>query len=140
MAKLDEAKVAEIVGRVMERILPQLQGGLPSAPAKSEPYCAPAPPHYTPGTPAVHTTGRLPGVFDDMDRAGGDVGDSEFESERSGGEVAQPPATRTRAEIEAAHRLHERAGLISLLVVQPNLAKPVGVGRVHRPGGPLAHS
>lgn len=76
MAELDEAKIAEIVGRVMQRVLPQLQGG-GAAPAPQsghtrtgptkEPYCAPAPPRYTPG-PAIHVGGRV-GVFDDMDRA-----------------------------------------------------------------------
>lgn len=67
MAELDEAKIAEIVGRVMQRVLPQVQGGSAPAPVK-EPYCAPAPPRYSPG-PAVHTRSRAPGVFDDMDAA-----------------------------------------------------------------------
>ncbi len=67
MAELDEKKIAEIVGRVIERVLPQVQG---ASPAK-EPWCAPAPPVYTPkgGAPAIRTTGLPPGVFDDMDRA-----------------------------------------------------------------------
>lgn len=69
MADLDEAKIAEIVGRVMQRVLPQAQGGAAPGPVK-EPYCAPAPPRYSPpqGAPAVHTGRRL-GVFDDMDAA-----------------------------------------------------------------------
>src|SRR5688572_4193081 len=66
MAELDEKKIAEIVSRVVERVLPRVE---------KEPWCAPAPPVYTPrGTPtisapAIRTTGRPPGVFDDMDRA-----------------------------------------------------------------------
>jgi acyl-CoA reductase-like NAD-dependent aldehyde dehydrogenase len=63
MVELSEAKIAEIVSRVIERVMPT------SAPAKSsEPYCAPAPPRYDPG-PAVHTGPRLRGVFGDMDQA-----------------------------------------------------------------------
>ena len=63
MADLDEAKIAEIVSRVMSRI---------NAPTPSDPICGVAPPVYTPGgAPAMHTRGRQPGVFDDMDRAVG---------------------------------------------------------------------
>lgn len=71
MAELDEAKIAEIVGRVVDRLV----GGAPSSsapvPKTSEPFCAPAPPKYEPksSAPAVHTRARGRGVFDDMDRA-----------------------------------------------------------------------
>src|SRR5688500_14094248 len=42
-----------------------------SSSSASEPYCATAPPRYEPkgSAPAVHTRGRMRGVFDDMDRA-----------------------------------------------------------------------
>ncbi|MCK6549675.1 aldehyde dehydrogenase EutE [Myxococcota bacterium] len=84
--ELDEAKIAEIVGRVIERLVPEA----PPARTKSrdsEPFCAPAPPRYEPrssasggsagsapwsassGAHAVHTRGGRRGVFDDMDRA-----------------------------------------------------------------------
>ena len=66
MAQIDERKIEEIVGRVVDRLLAE-----PSASAgksTSEPYCAPAPPQYTP-PPAVHTGNRPRGVFDDMDQA-----------------------------------------------------------------------
>jgi acyl-CoA reductase-like NAD-dependent aldehyde dehydrogenase len=66
VAELDEKKIAEIVSRVIDRVLPQMQG----TPAK-EPYCAPAPPVYVPkgSAPAIRSTGLPMGVFDDMDRA-----------------------------------------------------------------------
>lgn len=61
MADLDEAKIEQIVSRVMSRI---------NAPTPSDPICGVPPPIYTPGSaPAVHTRGRQMGVFDDMDRA-----------------------------------------------------------------------
>jgi acyl-CoA reductase-like NAD-dependent aldehyde dehydrogenase len=60
VADLDEAKIAEIVGRVMQRVL---------TPTPSDPICGIAPPVYTPGAPAVHTGARPTGVFDDLDRA-----------------------------------------------------------------------
>jgi acyl-CoA reductase-like NAD-dependent aldehyde dehydrogenase len=72
VAELDEARIAEIVGRVMERVLPQVTGGARSAPTGGkEPFCAPAPPRYVPKgeAPAVATSRLGPGVFDDMDRA-----------------------------------------------------------------------
>lgn len=81
MAELDEAKIAEIVGRVIERILPAQGseparsrggsgGGAGSARKTEEPYCAPAPPRYDPGSaPAVHTRPAQRGVFAEMDRA-----------------------------------------------------------------------
>lgn len=75
MAELDEAKIAEIVGRVVDRLV----GGSSPTPVQKiksdEPYCAPAPPRYEPsspsrsGAPAVHTRGGRRGVFDEMDRA-----------------------------------------------------------------------
>ncbi len=64
MAELDEAKIAEIVSRVVARVLPEAQA------KASEPFCAPAPPVYSPkSAPAVHVKNRQPGVFEDMDRA-----------------------------------------------------------------------
>ena len=73
MVQIDEAKIAEIVARVVARVLPDA-GSAPAASAR-EPYCAPAPPRYDPGPPR-HETGpqiRIPGtrrgVFDDMDKA-----------------------------------------------------------------------
>jgi acyl-CoA reductase-like NAD-dependent aldehyde dehydrogenase len=72
MADLDEKKIAEIVSRVIDRVLPRAPDGLPprGTPTK-EPYCAPAPPVYTPrgSAPAIRSGGLPPGVFDDMDRA-----------------------------------------------------------------------
>lgn len=68
MAELDEAKIAEIVGRVVDRLV----GGAPAPVQKiksDEPYCAPAPPRYEPKAPAVHTRGGRRGVFEEMDRA-----------------------------------------------------------------------
>src|SRR5688500_10284765 len=67
MADLDEKKIAEIVSRVIDRVLPQVSRGTPA----KEPYCAPAPPVYTPrgSAPAIRTGSLPPGVFDDMDRA-----------------------------------------------------------------------
>jgi acyl-CoA reductase-like NAD-dependent aldehyde dehydrogenase len=72
MPDLDEAKIAEIVGRVIERLVP----APPLATKKSdeEPYCAPAPPRYVPGekyssAPQVMSRSNRRGVFDDMDRA-----------------------------------------------------------------------
>lgn len=71
MATLDESKIEEIVGRVVDRLL----AGTASSPAPGdastrEPYCAPAPPRYDPGGsgPAIHTGGPR-GVFGDLDRA-----------------------------------------------------------------------
>jgi acyl-CoA reductase-like NAD-dependent aldehyde dehydrogenase len=80
MVQLDEAKIAEIVGRVLERVMPALENAPPSASPTSrrgaprekdkEPFCAPAPPRYEPGPgPAMHTGPRLRGVFSDMDQA-----------------------------------------------------------------------
>lgn len=73
MAELDEAKIAEIVSRVVARVMPKAAEAAAPAPRpkSDEPYCAPAPPRYTPKgeAPAVHARGRQPGVFDDMDRA-----------------------------------------------------------------------
>jgi acyl-CoA reductase-like NAD-dependent aldehyde dehydrogenase len=80
MVDLDEAKIAEIVGRVVSRLAPEIVGA--QAPKAKEPFCAPAPPRYEPraeaptgsggaargGAPAVHTSKRA-GVFDDLDRA-----------------------------------------------------------------------
>lgn len=83
MPDLDEAKIAEIVGRVIERIMPAAgspgtsPASNPSARtrAREEPFCAPAPPRYTPGgsstTPSIQIRSRdnRRGVFSDMDRA-----------------------------------------------------------------------
>ena len=60
MVKLDDAKIEEIVGRVVDRLL--------TGEAAKEPYCAPAPPRYEPG-PALHTRAKGAGVFDDLDAA-----------------------------------------------------------------------
>lgn len=74
MADLSDAKIEEIIGRVLTR----LGAGTHAAPAKpssaaaSEPYCAPAPPRYEPKGPARSFSAgrsRAPGVFEDMDRA-----------------------------------------------------------------------
>ncbi len=62
MVKLDDGKIEEIVGRVVDRLLAG------EGQATREPYCAPAPPRYEPG-PAIHTGGRGAGVFDDLDSA-----------------------------------------------------------------------
>jgi acyl-CoA reductase-like NAD-dependent aldehyde dehydrogenase len=74
MADLDEAKIAEIVGRVVERLMPSVPGAAPApVRAAKEPFCAPAPPRYEPKAqgPAIGRSrgGLPPGVFDDMDRA-----------------------------------------------------------------------
>jgi aldehyde dehydrogenase len=61
MVQLDEGKIEEIIGRVVDRLLSG------NSSEKSEPYCAPAPPKYEPG-PAIHTS-NLQGVFDDLDHA-----------------------------------------------------------------------
>ncbi|MEE2901618.1 MAG: aldehyde dehydrogenase family protein [Myxococcota bacterium] len=62
MVQIDDAKIEEIVGRVVDRLV----GSTPPS-SSSEPYCAPAPPKYDPG-PAIHTSG-LSGVFGDLDSA-----------------------------------------------------------------------
>jgi aldehyde dehydrogenase len=65
MVQLDEAKIAEIVGRVVERLLagdPAPPSPSASAPKKkdtSEPYCAPAPPKWEP--PALKSDGAAKG-------------------------------------------------------------------------------
>jgi acyl-CoA reductase-like NAD-dependent aldehyde dehydrogenase len=71
VAELDEAKIAEIVGRVVDRLVGGASSSSAPVPKASEPYCAPAPPRYEPKSPApaVHTRARGRGVFDDMDRA-----------------------------------------------------------------------
>ena len=49
MAQIDERKIEEIVGRVVDRLL---SDGSTAAPkSTSEPYCAPAPPQYSPPPP-----------------------------------------------------------------------------------------
>ncbi len=75
MADLDEAKIAEIVSRVVDRMLPSYDrsgstgsGSAGSGSAKKpEPYCAPAPPQYQPRGRPAHS-GQA-GVFDELDRA-----------------------------------------------------------------------
>lgn len=85
MIQLDEAKISEIVGRVVDRIMSPRDGGKSpievsrssaQARAAAEPYCAPAPPRYTPRDPAPLPTGvvlagrsGLRGIHSDMDRA-----------------------------------------------------------------------
>jgi propionaldehyde dehydrogenase len=76
VAELDEAKIAEIVARVVDRVMTAGPSPAPAARTKTsdEPYCAPAPPRHEPRAPStvppsVHTRGPLKGVFDDMDRA-----------------------------------------------------------------------
>ncbi len=63
MSQLNEAQIAEIVGRVMQRVLPQSGG------SSKEPYCAPAPSNYQPGAPAIIRSSLGLGVFADLDRA-----------------------------------------------------------------------
>ena len=63
MADIDEAKIAEIVGRVLERVLPATQ---PASTSTREPYCAPAPPQYS---PTLHVPQRAMGVFEGLDQA-----------------------------------------------------------------------
>lgn len=84
MVQIDEAKIAEIVGRVVERLLDGSPAPSPSKPASrvksDEPYCAPAPPRYEPpseskgrpsghGGPTIYSRVTRRGVFEDMDRA-----------------------------------------------------------------------
>ncbi len=81
MVELDEAKIAEIVGRVVERLVTKEPTREPEKPSKArEPFCAPAPPRYEPGekarpsassggAPYGYVAKRMPGVFDDMDKA-----------------------------------------------------------------------
>ncbi|MCC7382646.1 MAG: aldehyde dehydrogenase EutE [Deltaproteobacteria bacterium] len=83
MVQIDEAKIAEIVSRVVDRLLTgdaaPASGGRRDAPGATgrptkEPFCAPSPPAWTPpgeirSGPSLSTGGGRKGVFDDMDRA-----------------------------------------------------------------------
>ncbi|MBI2374292.1 MAG: aldehyde dehydrogenase EutE [Deltaproteobacteria bacterium] len=74
--EIDEAKIAEIVGRVVERLVTANVEVRAAKPAK-EPFCAPAPPRYEPpsersgggSAPYGYVAKRFPGIFDDMDKA-----------------------------------------------------------------------
>lgn len=119
MVQLDEAKIAEIVGRVVARLLPEAAPAA-TAPQKqktSEPYCAPAPPRYEPG-PAIHTGGQR-GVYSEMDRA--------VEAAHRAYRALEADTLETRVRIIEAMRAAARAEIprISEMAV-----KETGLGRV----------
>lgn len=135
MAQIDEAKIAEIVARVVARVLPEAGGGAsnPSAPrprsssessSAKEPWCAPAPPRYEPAPrhePGynIRTGARARGVFDDMDKA--------VEAAHHAYRKLESETLDLRAKIVAAMREGARAEIprISEMAVQET-----GLGRV----------
>jgi acyl-CoA reductase-like NAD-dependent aldehyde dehydrogenase len=128
MVQLDEAKIAEIVARVVARVLPEggsagTGGPAPSATASKppkEPWCAPAPPKYEPSvSPAIRTGARGRGVFDDMDRA--------VEAAYHAHKKVESASLELRAKVIAAMRVAAEAETprISEMAVQET-----GLGRV----------
>lgn len=128
MVQLDEAKIAEIVARVVARVLPEggsvgPGGPTPAATASKppkEPWCAPAPPKYEPSvSPAIRTGARGRGVFDDMDRA--------VEAAYHAHKKLESASLELRAKVIAAMRVAAEAETprISEMAVQET-----GLGRV----------
>lgn len=129
MVQLDEAKIAEIVARVVARVLPEsgsAAGSGSPAPAATaskppkEPWCAPAPPKYEPSvSPAIRTGARGRGVFDDMDRA--------VEAAYHAHKKLESASLELRAKVIAAMRVAAEAETprISEMAVQET-----GLGRV----------
>ncbi|MER2604626.1 MAG: aldehyde dehydrogenase family protein [Siculibacillus sp.] len=128
MVQLDEAKIAEIVARVVARVLPESGSAGSGGPAPAttaskppkEPWCAPAPPKYEPSvSPAIRTGARGRGVFDDMDRA--------VEAAYHAHKKLESASLELRAKVIAAMRVAAEAETprISEMAVQET-----GLGRV----------